>query len=256
MVEGDKKPQGGSGCMQTYERLKSIPFGTLLVLAFLLRLGLLAYGIYHDARHALKYTDVDYYVFSDAAKFVLYPSSPSSLASGPLAQKLGWKIGSPYSRATYRYTPLLALLLLPNELLHPLWGKILFSIADIAIGAVVYRITQKSKLCTRDQAKLYISLVWLFNPMIANISTRGSSESVLGVIVLSFLALAMEDRWDAAAAVFGLAVHFKLYPVIYASAVLARLASRGGGWINSTQVRFAVISATSFMLLNVCMFAM
>ena len=39
--------------------------------------------------------------------------------------------GSPFDRATYRYTPLLAWALLPNVWLHPAAGKLLFCAADV-----------------------------------------------------------------------------------------------------------------------------
>lgn len=44
-------------------------------IAFLIRLTFLVYGIYHDflcesKENCVKYTDVDYYVFSDAARYV------------------------------------------------------------------------------------------------------------------------------------------------------------------------------------------
>ena len=84
----------------------------LLVSAAVLRVALLVYASLVDTHSAVKYTDIDYQVFSDAAAFV---------AQGK----------SPYQRSTYRYSPFLAFLLLPN-VLCPLWGKILFCLADLA----------------------------------------------------------------------------------------------------------------------------
>ena len=65
-------------------------FKTFLVAAALLRVGLITYSEWHDARSVVKYTDVDYRVFSDAARFVLNPNpSTGNVAQGPLAEYLG-----------------------------------------------------------------------------------------------------------------------------------------------------------------------
>lgn len=228
-------------------------FSTLLILGALLRLLLILYGVHHDKQHALKYTDVDYYVFNDAAAFILR-SSPQ--AEGPVTRYFNWSIGSPYDRATYRYTPILALLLLPNHLIHHTYGKLLFCTADIVVSILLYRILVKQYLVSEAKAKLYIGTCWLFNPFIANISSRGSSESLLGVIVVGALALANEGRWMASSSLFGLAVHFKIYPVIYASAVLARLQAKDRVLPNGKQLAFGAVSFAVFMLANAAMYAM
>ena len=65
------------------------PFKTFIVAAVLLRLGLIIYSEWHDARSVVKYTDIDYRVFSDAARFVLNPSPlTGNVAQGPLAHYL------------------------------------------------------------------------------------------------------------------------------------------------------------------------
>jgi phosphatidylinositol glycan class M len=55
----------------------------LLVSAFI-RIVLILYSEWHDAHSIVKYTDVDYRVFSDAARYVFNPSSAGdNVAKGP-----------------------------------------------------------------------------------------------------------------------------------------------------------------------------
>lgn len=245
-----KSAQSSVGERIRSDRMPS--FSVLLVAAGLLRAVLIAYGVYHDARQALKYTDVDYYVFFDASAFIL---RPLTLASGPYARHLaeqGYPIGSPYDRATYRYTPLLAVLLLPNTLLHPLFGKVLFASADLVVGYLLYTTLCRRKAMPPRQAKTYVSIVWLLNPFVANISTRGSAESILGVLVVGAVTAAEAANWRLAAVLFGTAVHFKLYPVIYAAAFLSEL-SNPRCLLNARQIAFGLHSLATFAGLNAVM---
>ena len=70
-----------------------------------------------------KYTDTDYEVFSDAATHV-------------------YNGGSPYARHTYRYTPLAAYICLVNNVVHPLAGKVVFSLLDLVMGALYWHLVK------------------------------------------------------------------------------------------------------------------
>ena len=62
--------------------------------------------------------------------------------------------------------------------------------------------------------------IWLLNPMVATISTRGSSEGLLGVMVVGLVWAVVKRRVLLAGALLGLAVHFKIYPFIYGVSII------------------------------------
>ena len=173
--------------------------------AILLRAILLVYGLIQDKYSPLPYTDIDYFVFTDAARYV--------------SQGL-----SPYERETYRYTPLLAWILLPTTWPGAAWfsfGKILFALADIIAGWLIVLVLRSPAggSMTTERALKFAS-IWLLNPMVATISTRGSSEGLLGVMVVALLWAVLSRRIVLAGVLLGLAVHFKIYPFIYGVSIL------------------------------------
>ncbi|KAE8355703.1 GPI mannosyltransferase 1 [Aspergillus coremiiformis] len=169
--------------------------------SIVLRTVLLFYGAWQDAHSTVKYTDIDYMVFTDAARYVSQGASP-------------------YARDTYRYTPLLAWMLLPTS-----WeglfsfGKVLFALSDVVAGWLIAKSLMSFYGMSAPRALKYAS-VWLLNPMIANISTRGSSEGLLCVLVIALLWAVLSRRITLAGILLGLGVHFKIYPFIYGPSII------------------------------------
>jgi phosphatidylinositol glycan class M len=172
-------------------------------LAVGLRAVLLFYGAWQDAHSAVKYTDIDYMVFTDASRYVSQGDSP-------------------YARDTYRYTPLLAWMLLPATWAVPgffSFGKALFALSDVVAGWLVAKSLALTHGMSAERALKYASF-WLLNPMVANISTRGSSEGLLGVLVVALLWAVLNRRIYLGGVLLGIGVHFKIYPFIYGVSIL------------------------------------
>jgi phosphatidylinositol glycan class M len=58
--------------------------------------------------------------------------------------------------------------------------------------------------------------VWLLNPVTAIVSARGNAESLLSTVILGVIYCLTLKHVAAAALLFGFAVHFKVYPIVYA----------------------------------------
>lgn len=179
----------------------------------------------------VSYTDIDFYVFTDAAHYIQ-------------------KGQSPYDRHTYRYTPFLAELL--AHLPHREVGRHLFCIADALCGWIIVQFRRRARqrhaatgiIVSQEQTtweKLQDGLWWCYNPLAINICTRGSSESlmVLLPVLLTFWLVSssgigrdgQQCRPTISQAVIagvshGVAIHSKLYPIIYTLSFMAFLATR------------------------------
>ncbi|OSS46092.1 hypothetical protein B5807_08133 [Epicoccum nigrum] len=227
--------------------------------ATLLRAGFLLYGLWQDANSPMKYTDIDYFVFTDAARFISRGLSP-------------------YARDTYRYTPLLAWMIYPTTWPGIFWfssGKVLFAVGDVVAGWMMYRILIQYRGMGKERALKFAS-IWLLNPMVATISTRGSSEGLLGVFVTALLWAVLAKRIVLAGALLGFAVHFKIYPFIYAASIVwwldewtiggskipvqnkpqQSLMDKALAFINAQRIMLAVASMVTFAILNAVMYQM
>lgn len=182
----------------------NLPLRYHLVAGFFIRLFLIFYADFHDNTYDVPYTDIDYSVFSDAARHVLHGNSP-------------------YKRQTYRYSPLLSYLLVPNMILGKDFGKILFSIFDIFITIALKTIVehQLGPKGVGTNIPNYCSFMWLYNPLSIVISTRGNADSVSCFTIILSLLLIQTDavkglkKYALSGFFLGISIHLRLYPLAF-----------------------------------------
>jgi phosphatidylinositol glycan class M len=168
----------------------------LLVAAVVVRVIVIVAGEYFDhAFYPIQFTDIDYRVYSDAALQVYLNNSP-------------------YERQTYRYPPLLAMVLVGNIVCHPSFGKIIFALFDAAIALEIKSIVDASS-SSEHQTGLNLMMLWCFNPFSIYISCRGSVDAVSSWLVLRMLKEMLLGNIIFAAFAIGFSIYFRMYPVIY-----------------------------------------
>ena len=69
----------------------------------------------------------------------------------------------------------------------------------------------------------YASLFYLYNPLTIVICTRGSADCIITFLVLLSLIYLEKKKYILSAIIYGFAVHFKIYPIIYAPSIFLYL---------------------------------
>lgn len=175
--------------------LKMVNITTHVIVGFLIRVLLIGYGEIQDRVSLVQYTDVDYRVFTDAARHILDGNSP-------------------YDRHTYRYTPVIAAILTPNIFLHSTWGKFVFSFFDVVAGYLIYHLALVQGF--NYAAANLCAVSWIYNPLAIVISTRGNADSVSQVLVLATLFIIQKRKNIILAGMLhALAIHVRLYPIAF-----------------------------------------
>jgi phosphatidylinositol glycan class M len=158
----------------------------------------------------IRYTDIDYDVFTDAA-ILTYQGA----------------INGPYERVTYRYSPIISFLMIPFVSISSsfiIWhfGKLIFIIVDIINIYLTQQIIIMNNSSSSSSSSIWI---WfsVLNPMSINIATRGSADSVINMLILLLIFLLKKKSQvneslmviALAGFIFGFSIHLRIYPIIY-----------------------------------------
>ena len=127
--------------------------------------------------------------------------------------------------------------MIPNiKIWYPL-GKFLLSTIDVGVGYLIEKLlrAQEKQLkedrtfneilkAENDEAYYnYASLFYLYNPLTIVICTRGSADCIITFLVLLSLIYLEKKKYYLSALIYGFAVHFKIYPIIYAPSLFLYL---------------------------------
>lgn len=134
--------------------------------------------------------------------------------------------------------------MLPNSAFHESLGKLIFIVFDLLAAYLVLLINRLDQQSPPSQRTNVVSLEFaLFNPITVAISSRGNAESVMACLVLAFVYYLKRRAYVRAGLLYGLAIHFKIYPITYGLVVLFHL-------VQLRKLRFDLASIKSRVFLN------
>jgi phosphatidylinositol glycan class M len=99
-----------------------------------------------------------------------------------------------------------------------------FAAADVVVAWQIWRLGELRGLPA--QRCWWSAVLWLYNPFTATISTRGSCDSLVTALLLAVLLGLLRGTLLQPALLYGLAVHLRIYPIVYAPAIVLFLAAQ------------------------------
>ncbi|CAH8496913.1 unnamed protein product [Heterobilharzia americana] len=220
------------------------------ILALILRLVLVVFSVWQDSVRwpdgQLRFTDVDYDVFSDAAqafidgkniyveRYWLFSKGKKSLTSTQVVSNNSDFFDIPIDESQRHQS-------IPDvSVIAHIWGKLIFIMADLLCGYLQYKIIQdklfqdnatlpdkinprtgqKSLSSNTNRLAVYfVCFGWLFNPVTAVVSARGNADALQSCFVLACLWCILKHRIILAGLLYGLCIHLRIYPVIYSPSI-------------------------------------
>ena len=110
--------------------------------------------------------------------------------------------------------------MLPNVWVHKIAGKLSFLLCDVLTGFLLDVLVKASRHKTKREKPSGVwlkrkSFLWLLNPLVVNVSTRGNAESVVSLLVVACLYFFDKQRLILSGILLGTSIHFKIYPILY-----------------------------------------
>ena len=131
--------------------------------------------------------DVDYWIFTDAAKYVYLKGE------------------SPYNRATYRYSPLVAYLFGPNIVWFEFMRYVLLFGGLLMCANRAYMcLLELSGDKVKSVLMIALSPFWILQ---GHLSFRGSIDIILSILVYELIIRLKRGQYDTAAIIYGLITH-------------------------------------------------
>jgi len=146
------------------------------------------------------------------------------------------------------------MMLVPNIWVHHVFGKLLFAASDLFLAQVIDKVLLL-KGCRYSE---WWACTWLFHPLAVIISSRGNADSLICLMVVQTALHLEQHNWMLAGVWFGLSVHFKIFPIVFAPSILLFIGhsmkkDTRVWWLKSVKERivFTIFSAGIFLGLGV-----
>ncbi len=134
---------------------------------------------------------------------------------------------------------------------------------------MLHILSHKGVVQSSDQGRslrVFAVSVWLFSPFTATISTRGNGEALVVCMLMGLVYMLETDKTVVAAILYGIAVHWRIFPIIYAPTILRYMSSLKQRkhspsslfrqYVSVNGVIFGLVSGFIFFALGALMHAM